>query len=293
MAGGSEPKLFVGHVPKTYAEADLAAMFGRFGELVEVSVLRERGGGASKGCAFVRFTTHAACELAIDELDGTAAGDDKLTVRYADAGRARAAARGVALRDAGGGMFAPPGGMLARGMGPFGAPPGVPGYGGPPAPMAFGGLYGVGPPPGAPGFGYGFAPAPGVYGAFGYGPGAPGAPAPLPQFGVYGQAPMMDAAAAAAIDSSRTGPDGCNLFVGQLPLTLDSMSLYQMFVPFGAVLSAKIGTDRATGASKGFGFVSFDSPAAAASAVSALNGMQMGGRRLSVEIRRSRGVAPY
>jgi RNA recognition motif-containing protein len=64
-----------------------------------------------------------------------------------------------------------------------------------------------------------------------------------------------------------------------------------MFVPYGAVLSAKVFVDKHTGLSKCFGFVSFDNPASAVAAIQAMDGFSVGGRRLKVQLKRGGDMA--
>ena len=60
------------------------------------------------------------------------------------------------------------------------------------------------------------------------------------------------------------------------------------------VVSALIMKDRATGVSKGYGFVSYDNPLSANAAVQAMNGMQVDGKRLKVELKTAKGQGtPY
>ena len=75
---------------------------------------------------------------------------------------------------------------------------------------------------------------------------------------------------------------GKKLYVGNLGYDVSSSDLEQMFSPHGAVESAQVIEDRATGRSKGFGFVEMGSDAEAQAAIGALNGQDHGGRALTV-----------
>ncbi|XP_058210266.1 RNA-binding protein BRN1-like isoform X1 [Rhododendron vialii] len=82
------------------------------------------------------------------------------------------------------------------------------------------------------------------------------------------------------------GPPGANLFIYHIPQEFGDQELASDFRPFGTVLSAKVFVDKITGLSKCFGFVSYDSPAAAQSAINAMNGYQLGGKKLKVQLKR-------
>lgn len=75
---------------------------------------------------------------------------------------------------------------------------------------------------------------------------------------------------------------GKKLYVGNMSYDVDNAALEQMFAAHGTVESAQVIMDRATGRSKGFGFVEMASGEEAAAAINALNGKDCGGRALTV-----------
>ncbi|PIN26061.1 RNA-binding protein CUGBP1/BRUNO (RRM superfamily) [Handroanthus impetiginosus] len=82
------------------------------------------------------------------------------------------------------------------------------------------------------------------------------------------------------------GPPGANLFIYHIPQEFGDDELANAFQEFGRVLSAKVFVDKVTGFSKCFGFVSYDSPVAAQSAINMMNGFQLGGKKLKVQLKR-------
>lgn len=72
------------------------------------------------------------------------------------------------------------------------------------------------------------------------------------------------------------------LFVGNLPYTSNNETLGEYFAQFGEVTSAAVIMDRATGRSKGFGFVEMANDAEADAAIAKGDGADMDGRRLTV-----------
>ncbi|XP_015789771.1 CUGBP Elav-like family member 2 isoform X1 [Tetranychus urticae] len=88
------------------------------------------------------------------------------------------------------------------------------------------------------------------------------------------------------------GPEGSNLFIYHLPSDYTDVDLAQTFASFGNVISSKVFIDKNTNCSKGFGFVSFDNPISAQAAIQAMNGFQIGNKRLKVQLKKIRDK-PY
>ena len=78
------------------------------------------------------------------------------------------------------------------------------------------------------------------------------------------------------------------LFVGSLPWGVDDAQLAQIFSQAGTVVSAQVVKDRETGRSRGFGFVEMSSDEEAQAAVANLNGTEVDGRKIVVNIARPR-----
>lgn len=75
---------------------------------------------------------------------------------------------------------------------------------------------------------------------------------------------------------------GKRLYVGNLPYSVDSSELQELFAAHGTVSQAQVISDRESGRSKGFGFVEMASDEEAEAAIQAMNGKEMGGRALTV-----------
>ena len=83
-----------------------------------------------------------------------------------------------------------------------------------------------------------------------------------------------------------------NIYVGNLPYSVDRDELRGIFEQYGEVSAARVVSDRETGRSKGFGFVEMPDDAQANAAIEALNGNEIGGRKAVVNEARPREERP-
>ncbi|MEX0761317.1 MAG: RNA-binding protein [Dehalococcoidia bacterium] len=81
-----------------------------------------------------------------------------------------------------------------------------------------------------------------------------------------------------------------NIFVGNLSYEVTDDQLHAAFAPYGDVASATVIMDRYSGRSRGFGFVEMPNNSEGQAAIDALNGADLGGRRLTVNEARPRGA---
>ena len=75
-----------------------------------------------------------------------------------------------------------------------------------------------------------------------------------------------------------------SLYVGNFPYSTTEDQLRNMCAEHGTVESVRIITDRMTGQSRGFGFVDMGTPQEAQAVITALNGKDMEGRALKVNV---------
>ncbi|XP_030073700.1 CUGBP Elav-like family member 5 isoform X2 [Microcaecilia unicolor] len=358
-------KLFVGMLNKQQSEDDLLRLFESFGVIDECTVLRGPDGN-SKGCAFVKFSSHAEAQAAIQALHGSQTmpgASSSLVVKFADTDKERTLRRmqqmvgqlGIftpsltlnfspysayaqalmqqqttVLSSSHGGYLSPGvafppchiqqiGAVSLNGLPATPATPITPtsGLHAPPVigTAALPGLV----TPLTNGFS-GVMPFPSNHPALetvytnGFVPYA--APSPSlsaetlhPAFtGIqqYAGPAIYPAAALTPVaqtvtqtpptlqQQQREGPAGCNLFIYHLPQEFGDSELMQMFLPFGNIISSKVFMDRATNQSKCFGFVSFDNSSSAQTAIQAMNGFQVGMKRLKVQLKRPKDAGhPY
>ncbi|HTJ00918.1 MAG TPA: RNA-binding protein [Dongiaceae bacterium] len=82
------------------------------------------------------------------------------------------------------------------------------------------------------------------------------------------------------------------LFVGNLSFQTTENDLQDAFAAFGTVTEANLMMDRTTGRPRGFAFVTMNSAEEAESAIAGLNGKDLGGRALTVNVARPREDRP-
>jgi len=82
------------------------------------------------------------------------------------------------------------------------------------------------------------------------------------------------------------------LFVGNLSFNTTENTLQEAFSAHGNVVEANLMMDRMTGRSRGFAFVTYSTPEEAQKAIEAMNGAQLDGRALTVNIARPKEERP-
>ncbi|XP_058600780.1 CUGBP Elav-like family member 5 isoform X1 [Onychostoma macrolepis] len=364
---GEDRKLFVGMLNKQQTEEDVYRLFEPYGVIEECTVLRGPDGN-SKGCAFVKFSTHTEAQSAISGLHGSQTmpgASSSLVVKFADTDKERTIRRmqqmvgqfgifnptvalpfstysstystythalmqqqAAIMAASHGGYLAPSvafpatqihqvGALNMNGLPPTPMTP-VSGLSSPPANLASSAVPSIMTPivngfSGIPHQANGH-PVEAVYtnGLPPYSTQSPTAADTLQQAftGVQQYTAIYPATTLTPIGQTlpqpaqiiqqqqqqqqREGPEGCNLFIYHLPQEFGDNELMQMFLPFGSVISSKVFMDRATNQSKCFGFVSFDNPASAQAAIQAMNGFQIGMKRLKVQLKRPKDASrPY
>lgn len=90
------------------------------------------------------------------------------------------------------------------------------------------------------------------------------------------------------MDANAQAANPAKLFVGNLSYNITTEQLNEKFAEFGTVVEAMVMTDKFTGRSKGFGFVTMGSADEANAAVTALNESEWDGRNMVVNVARPR-----
>ena len=74
------------------------------------------------------------------------------------------------------------------------------------------------------------------------------------------------------------------LYVGNLPWSIDTAKLREIFAEFGEITDATVISDKYSGRSKGFGFVEYGSEESAQKAIKAMNEKEVDGRNIVVNV---------
>jgi RNA recognition motif-containing protein len=82
------------------------------------------------------------------------------------------------------------------------------------------------------------------------------------------------------------------LFVGNLSFNTTENDLQDAFAAHGTVIETNVMMDRVSGRPRGFGFITMSTPEEAEKAIAAMNGAQLDGRALTVNIARPREERP-
>ncbi|CAE5956426.1 unnamed protein product [Arabidopsis arenosa] len=309
-----EHKLFVGMLPKNVSEAEVQSLFSEYGTIKDLQILRGSL-QTSKGCLFLKYESKEQAVTAMEALNGRhimEGANVPLIVKWADTERERQARRLQKVQS-----------HVSKNPSMFGALPMsyVPPYNG------YGyhvpGTYGYMLPPiqTQPAFHNVISPhqsngralqgtaltesvpprlaarrnfptALGNYGYHGlqYPMAFPRGMVP-PRLPLTTVSPGISNNGTSIPSSLQTeGPAGANLFIYNIPREFGDQELAAAFQPFGKVLSAKVFVDKATGISKCFGFISYDSQAAAQNAINTMNGCQLSVRGQSGAVNGKSGL---
>ncbi|KAK7392364.1 hypothetical protein VNO78_20800 [Psophocarpus tetragonolobus] len=309
-----EHKLFIGMLPKNISEDDVSDLFSKYGTIKDLQILRGSQ-QTSKGCAFLKYETKEQALAALEAINGkhTMEGSSvPLVVKWADTEKERLARRAQKAQSQVSNVPpADPQHPSLFGALPMGYVPPYNGYGYQ-APGGYGlipGFHNMMPhmnqgnalrpdlghsmsprnyPAPAASYIGSYATVPGVQHPMAYPRGivsprgiSPGSVSPA-----GGNGNSLSSGASRSSSGQIEGPPGANLFIYHIPQDYGDQELATAFQQFGRVLSAKIFVDKATGVSKCFGFVSYDTPEAAEAAISTMNGYQLGGKKLKVQLKR-------
>ena len=278
--------LYIAYLPKTYAQADLEAMFRPFGTIITSKILIDTETGLSRGVGFVRYDKHAEAQAAISALNGKVLPGCSQPILVKFANQAKGGTGG------GGGSGSGGGGMSGGGVtGPTalmsssvgGATTGA-------LSAAATSLLGAGAfrrqltPYGAATAG---GPMRHTVNTMRYNPvSAALNPAAL----AAGAHPLagLPSLTTAGLTAPSSGQGPFCIYVYNIPETTEDSLLYQLFSPFGAISSVKVIRDLKTGMCKRYGFVNMVNYEEAYQAVVSLNGTALDGKMLQVSFKTSK-----
>ena len=88
------------------------------------------------------------------------------------------------------------------------------------------------------------------------------------------------------VEETQGAEEKNKLYVGNLPYSIDQDGLRKMFEESGEVTDAVVISDKFSGRSKGFGFVTFADEKVAEKAIKDMDGKELEGRALKVNVAR-------
>ncbi|ESQ36585.1 hypothetical protein EUTSA_v10007707mg [Eutrema salsugineum] len=315
-----EHKLFVGMLPKNVSEAEVLSLFSKYGTIKDVQILRGSL-QTSKGCVFLKYESKEQAVAAMEAINGKhimEGSNVPLVVKWADTEKERQARRlQKAQSHASRLANSDPQNPSLFGALPMSYIPPYNGYGYH-APRTYG--YMLPPIQTQPAIHNVISPNQGdtsslqgaaltesvpprlaarrnfpmALGNYSY----HGLQYPMafPRGMISTRLPLSTAPPGLSSNGASTpsslqaeGPAGANLFIYNIPREFGDQELAVAFQPFGKVVSAKVFVDKATGVSKCFGFISYDSQEAAQNAITTMNGRQLSGKKLKVQVKRDNG----
>ncbi|KAK1318451.1 Flowering time control protein FCA [Acorus calamus] len=315
-----EHKLFIGMLPKNVSDAEVSALFSQYGTIKDLQILRGSP-QTSKGCAFLKYETKEQALAVLEALNGKHKMEGSsvpLVIKWADTEKERQARKAQKAQSQASNVphssathqpslfgALPPMGYLPQYNGFSYQHPGTyglmqypmqnqPGFhnlvspgnqgtalrGVPPelvstvGPRNFAAMQSTGY------MGSAYPALPGLQYPLAY-PGGMMSNRPLgnSQGAAHSVASSSDLTTASTISSS-----GISTGSGGQIEEFGDQELSNAFQAFGRVLSAKVFVDKATGVSKCFGFVSYDTATSAQCAIDMMNGCQLGGKKLKLPV---------
>lgn len=285
--GVDQVKLFIGSVPKTITEEQIKKVFGEYGQVEEVFIMKDLSTGLSKGCAFVKMSYKEQGLYAIKMADGKLTIDNSkpLEVRFAEAkGKQQNAIPGVPIPNIGVGAMArpfQPG--VPRQIGvwrEYISPDGRPYY--------FSEQTGLTQWEVPPEFQMGPISTVNAMGMHMMPPSTPFDQTVMHMNNItnalYNKQPNATPCGSNGV--GQFGPPGANLFIFHIPYDWYYADLVKTFSQFGTIVSARIATDKGTGRNRGFAFVSYSTVESAVKAITCMNGFIIANKKLKVTVKK-------